>query len=101
MSEVLLIMTKKSFGCVGVINKSKKIIGIITDGDLRRNMNHKIINKMASEIMTKKPLVADKNTLVGEAINLMNAKKITSLFICDKLKPIGIVHIHDLLRLST
>ena len=101
MSKVLLIITKKSFGCVGVINKLNKIIGIITDGDLRRNMNYKIINKTASEIMTKKPLVADKNTLVGEAINLMNAKKITSLFICDKLKPIGIVHIHDLLRLST
>ena len=51
--------------------------------------------------MTKKPTVATKQMLVGEAINLMNTKKITSLFICDKKKPIGIVHIHDLLRLTS
>tara|TARA_B110000438_G_C15724283_1_gene611241 strand:- start:24 stop:980 length:957 start_codon:yes stop_codon:yes gene_type:complete len=101
MSNVLLVMTKKSFGCVGVVNKLNKIIGIITDGDLRRNMNYKIISKTALEVMTKKPLVADKETLVGEAINIMNAKKITSLFICEKMKPIGIVHIHDLLRVSS
>ena len=50
--------------------------------------------------MTKNPTIADKNTLVGEAINIMNEKKITSLFVCNKMKPIGIVHIHDLLRLS-
>lgn len=98
MSNTLLIMTKKSFGCVGVVNKAKKLIGIITDGDLRRNMNKHIINKKASEVMTKKPTVANKKTFVGEAINIMNEKKITSLFICDKNTPLGIVHIHDLLR---
>ena len=51
--------------------------------------------------MTKKPTVADQNLLVGEALNIMNNKKITSLFICIKTKPIGIIHIHDLLRLSS
>ena len=101
MSSVLLKMTKKSFGCVGVINSSKNLIGIITDGDLRRNMNKNIINKTASEVMTKTPTIAKNDTLVGEAINIMNAKKITSLFVCNKKKPIGIVHIHDLLRLSS
>ncbi len=101
MSKVLLIITKKSFGCVGVINKSKNLIGIITDGDLRRNMKKDIINKMAYEVMTKNPKVVKVNTLVGEALNIMNSKKITSLFICAKAKPIGIVHIHDLLRLSS
>ena len=100
MSSTLLTMTKKSFGCVGVINKSKNLIGIITDGDLRRNMNKNIINKTASEVMTRNPTVGEKETLVGEAISIMNAKKITSLFVCNKMKPIGIVHIHDLLRLS-
>ena len=94
-------MPKKSFGCVGVINSSKNLIGIITDGDLRRNMNKNIINKTASEVMTKNPTFAKKDTLVGEAINTMNSKKITSLFVCNKKKPIGIVHIHDLLRLSS
>ena len=101
MSSVLLKMTKKSFGCVGVINSSKNLIGIITDGDLRRHMNKNIINKTASEVMTKTPTTAKKDTLVGEAINIMNTKKITSLFVCNKKKPIGIVHIHDLLRLSS
>ena len=77
------------------------MIGIITDGDLRRNMDKNIISKRAKEIMTKKPKTADEQTLVGEAINIMNTKKITSLFVCKKNKPIGIIHIHDLLRLST
>ena len=51
--------------------------------------------------MTKNPTIADKNMLVGEAINLMNKKKITSLFVCDRKVPIGIIHIHDLLRLTS
>ena len=101
MSNVLIKMTKKSFGCVGVVNKSQNLIGIITDGDLRRNMNLTIINKSAEQVMTKNPTFVDKSMLVGEAINIMNEKKITSLFICKKTKPIGIIHIHDLLRLSS
>ena len=64
-------------------------------------MNRNIITKTASQVMTKNPTIADTNTLVGEAINIMNAKKITSLFICKKKKPIGIIHIHDLLRLRS
>ena len=55
----------------------------------------------ASEIMTKNPTLGDKNMLVGEAINMMNTKKITSLFVCEKKIPLGIVHIHDLLRLTS
>ena len=101
MSSALITMTKKSFGCIGVINKSSKLVGIITDGDLRRNMDQSIILKKASQIMTRKPTVVDKETLVGEAINIMNENGITSLFVCNKMKPIGIVHIHDLLRLSS
>ena len=101
MSKALLTMTQKSFGCVGVVNKKKQITGIITDGDLRRKLNSKFFQKKASEIMTKNPTLANKNMLVGEAINLMNTKKITSLFICDKKVPLGIVHIHDLLRLTS
>ena len=101
MSKALITMTKKSFGCIGVINKNEQIVGIITDGDLRRKLNSKFFEKKASEIMTKNPTLANKKMLVGEAINLMNTKKITSLFICDKKKPLGIVHIHDLLRLTS
>ena len=101
MSIALLTMTKKSFGCVGVIDSKNQIVGIITDGDLRRKLNSKFFEKKASEIMTKNPTLADKNMLVGEAINIMNTKKITSLFVCEKKKPLGIVHIHDLLRLTS
>ncbi len=101
MSKALLTMTKKSFGCIGVINNKNQIVGLITDGDLRRKLNSKFFAKKAKEIMTKNPTIANKDMLVGEAINLMNTKKITSLFICDKKIPIGIVHIHDLLRLTS
>ena len=101
MTKALLTMTKKSFGCVGVVNNNKKLIGIITDGDLRRNMNDNLFNLKALNLMTKYPSTGNKDMLVGEALNLMNNKKITSLFICEKNKPVGIIHIHDLLRLSS
>ena len=100
MNKTLITMTKKSFGCIGVINNSKKLVGIITDGDLRKKMNNKLFNLKASELMTKKPTTGNKDMLIGEALNIMNSKKITNLFICEKKKPIGIIHIHDLLRLS-
>ena len=101
MTKTLITMTKKSFGCIGVINHKKNLVGIITDGDLRRSMNDSFFNLKAVDLMTKKPTTGEKNMLIGEALNTMNSKKITSLFICEKNKPIGIIHIHDLLRLST
>tara|TARA_B100002052_G_scaffold14069_1_gene11339 strand:- start:96 stop:1052 length:957 start_codon:yes stop_codon:yes gene_type:complete len=101
MSKTLITMTKKSFGCIGVIDSKKKLIGIITDGDLRRNMNNNLFNLKASSLMTKKPSTGNRDMIVGEALNIMNYKKITSLFICEKNKPIGIIHVHDLLRLSS
>ena len=100
MDKALIIMTKKSFGCIGVISNSRKLIGIITDGDLRKKMNNKLFNLTDSELMTKNPTTGEKNMLIGEALHIMNNKKITNLFICEKNKPIGIIHIHDLLRLS-
>ena len=101
MSKTLITMTKKSFGCIGIINNSNKLVGIITDGDLRKNMNSNFFTLKASELMTKNPTTGDKNMIIGEALNIMNSKKITNLFICEKNKPIGIIHIHDLLRLSS
>jgi len=101
MSKAIIAMTKKSFGCLGVLDNRNKIIGIITDGDLRRKLNSKFFDKKTHEIMTKNPTIANKDMLVGEAINIMNNKKITSLFVCENRIPIGIVHIHDLLRLTS
>ncbi len=101
MSRALITMTRKSFGCIGVIDSKKRIVGVITDGDLRRKINSEFLEKKASEIMTKNPTVANKDMLVGETLNLMNKKKITSLFVCENKKPLGIIHIHDLLRLTS
>ena len=101
MDKALIEMTKKSFGCLGIINNQKKLIGIITDGDLRRKMNSDLINKSVKAVMKKKPLTIDEDFLIGEALNLMNNKKITSLFICKKNEPMGIIHIHDCLRITT
>ena len=101
MTKTLITMTKKSFGCVGVINKGQKLVGIITERYLIKKMNNKLFDLKACEIMTRKPTTVDKNMLVGEVLNIMNKKKITNLFICEKNKPVGIIHIHDLLRLSS
>ena len=68
-------MSKKSFGVIGVKNTKGELTGIITDGDLRRNINNNLINKKASDIMTRKPKLVSEKTLVGEALNLMNSKK--------------------------
>ena len=69
--------------------------------DLRRKMDSTFLQKTSKEIMTKDPLLISEDILVSEAINLMNSNKITSLFVCNKHKPVGIVHIHDLLRLTS
>ena len=97
MKSVIIEMTKKSFGHVGVKNKNQ-LIGIITDGDLRRNINKQFFEK-ANMIMTPKPKLIKKDILVLEALNIMNKNKITCLFIVNDEKnktPIGIIHIHDL-----
>ena len=79
MGNMLIIMTEKRLGCIGIINHNKDLIGIITDGDLRRNMNKNLLNQKITDIMTKKPKVISREKLAVEALNLMNSKKITSL----------------------
>ena len=101
MKSVIIEMTKKSFGHVGVKNKKSELIGIITDGDLRRNINNHLIESKAKMIMTQRPKLVNQNILVIDALNIMNKNKITCLFVVDKEKnksPIGIVHIHDCIR---
>ncbi len=102
MKDVIIEMTKKSFGHVGVIDKKKKIVGIITDGDLRRGLNAKFLEKFAKDIMTKKPLIIPDSLPLLDALYIMNKNKITCLFISKNKslsEPIGIIHIHDCLRL--
>jgi arabinose-5-phosphate isomerase len=95
-------MSSKGFGCVGIISTdNKKLLGIITDGDLRRNMTKGLLEKKVEQIMTVNPLTLKPETLVSEALNLMNEKSITNIFVTQKDKPVGIVHMHEILRLST
>ena len=99
MSDALLVMTTKSFGCVGVIRDDGRLIGIITDGDLRRHMSSALLDSSAAAIMTHGPRTIRPSALAAEAVATMNAKAITSLFaVDDEQRPAGIVHIHDCLR---
>ena len=99
MKNAILEITRKSFGHVIVTNKSSKIVGIITDGDLRRAVNKNLLDKKVSLIMNRDPFVIKGDLLCTEALSLMNDKKISCLFVENKMKPIGIVHIHDCLNL--
>lgn len=98
MGDVILTMTKMAFGCAGVVNSDKKLIGIITDGDLRRHLSVDLLGKKAFDVMTNSPLTINQDIFATEATKIMNDKKITSMFVIDKDLPIGIIHIHDCLR---
>jgi arabinose-5-phosphate isomerase len=98
MSEALLVMTAKRFGCVGVTDAAGKLVGIVTDGDLRRHMGEDLLRQKASAVMTRKPLTVAPTILAAQALGFMNERAITTLFIVENGVPIGIVHIHDVLR---
>jgi arabinose-5-phosphate isomerase len=97
MSEALLTMSEKRFGCVGVTDAGGRMCGIITDGDLRRHMAD-LMGKSAAEVMTRSPQVIAPEILAAEALKVMNEKRITVLFVATEGKPVGILHVHDLLR---
>jgi len=98
MGEALLVMTSQSFGCVGVLDDSNSIIGIVTDGDLRRNMGPKLLEQAVELIMTRYPVTVSPDTLAARALEIMNSRSITVLFVVEDNKPVGILHVHDLLR---
>lgn len=97
MSQALLVMTEKRFGCVGVQDQTGLLSGLITDGDLRRHMDG-LLGLTAGQVMTAKPRTVEPDMLAAEALRLMNEWRITVLFVVEAGKPVGILHIHDLLR---
>ncbi len=97
MSQALLVMTEKRFGCVGVLDQTGQLGGLITDGDLRRHMDG-LLGLTAGQVMTAKPRTVGPDMLAAEALRLMNQWRITVLFVVQDGKPVGILHIHDLLR---
>jgi arabinose-5-phosphate isomerase len=98
MSDALVEMSSKGFGCVGITDARGHIVGIVTDGDLRRHMRPDLMTATVDEVMTKNPKTIGRDLLAGEALEILNSSKITALIVTDANKPVGIVHLHDLLR---
>lgn len=98
MSDALVTMTAKALGCLGIVDKKGKLVGVVTDGDLRRHMGANLLSAKAGDIMTPKPKTIEPGMLASAALELINASRITTLFVVTNGKPIGIVHVHDLLR---
>jgi arabinose-5-phosphate isomerase len=98
MSEAIVEMSAKGFGCVAVTDTDGKLAGVITDGDLRRHMRVDLLQAPVDEIMTPAPKTVRPDQLLGEALQLLNASKITALIVVEAERPVGIVHFHDLLR---
>ncbi len=101
MHEALLRMTEKRFGCLGATAASGRLVGIVTDGDLRRHMGPDLLARSVGEVMTREPRTITADALAAEALHAMNARArpITALFVVDREhRPVGILHVHDLLR---
>lgn len=98
MSEALVTMTSKALGCLGVVDKKGRLVGVITDGDLRRHMGQTLLSAKAGDVMTRNPKVIEPDMLASAALEMINAARITTLFVIEDDKPIGVVHVHDLLR---
>jgi arabinose-5-phosphate isomerase len=102
MSEAIPLMTEKALGCVGILDAERRLVGIITDGDLRRNMGERLFSSTVDQVMTPRPQTIRPQALAAEALGRMNApaRPITSLFVVDEEEQqvLGILHIHDLLR---
>ena len=97
MSEAIITMSAKGFGAVGVVD-GDRLVGVITDGDLRRHLNDEILRQPVEYVMSKAPKTVEKDVLVGVALETMNSAKISSLFVTDGGKLVGLLHMHDLLR---
>jgi arabinose-5-phosphate isomerase len=100
MSDAIVEMTAKGFGCVGITAKNGDLIGIITDGDLRRHMSEKLLSQSVDDVMTRNPKTVRPDQLAGEAMGILNAVKVNVLFVLEHNKPIGLVRFHDLLRIG-
>jgi arabinose-5-phosphate isomerase len=98
MSEAIVVMTEKALGCLGVVDGDGMLQGIITDGDLRRHMGSSLLGKRTAEIMTPAPKTVAPDLLASAALEVINASAITTLFVVEDGRPVGIIHVHDLLR---
>jgi arabinose-5-phosphate isomerase len=98
MSNAIVEMSAKGFGCVGIADGTGRLLGIVTDGDLRRHMRPDLLDAKVEDVMTQGPITVRTDQLASEVLEILNSSKITALFVVDDSKPVGIVHLHDLLR---
>jgi arabinose-5-phosphate isomerase len=100
MAEAIVVMTEKAFGCLGVVDGEGVLTGIITDGDLRRHMGDGLLARRTGDIMTPGPKTVTVDLMASAALEVINALSITALFVVEDGRPVGILHIHDLLRVG-
>ncbi|HEX5317911.1 MAG TPA: KpsF/GutQ family sugar-phosphate isomerase [Stellaceae bacterium] len=99
MSEAILVMTAKSFGCVGARGEDGRLVGVVTDGDLRRHMDNGLLGLRVGDVMHPDPKTIASGALAAEALGVMNRLAITALFVVDEAQqPTGFIHLHDCLR---
>ena len=98
MSEAILIMSARPFGCVGIVDGEGSLVGIVTDGDLRRHMQADLLTLTARQVMTPAPKTIRPQALAAEAVGYLNANRILSLFVVEGGKPVGLVQLYDCLR---
>ncbi len=101
MDQALLLMTGKGFGCLGALDPDGRLLGVLTDGDLRRAMGPDLLNRRVCDVMSTDPRTIGPDALAADALRAMNAvpRPVTSLFVLDAdRRPLGILHVHDLLR---
>jgi arabinose-5-phosphate isomerase len=100
LREAIVTLSKKRFGCVCIVGEDGKLAGIITDGDLARNLDRNLGALSVDDIMTRAPKTVDPDMLTGEAIAILDENRISALVVVEDGKPVGIVHFHDLLRIG-
>lgn len=98
MSQAILAMSEKSFGCVGVTDASRRLVGIVTDGDLRRHMGPDLLCTPIEIVMTRNPRSVAPDAIASAALEIMNSSKIMAVFVVEEGRPVGILHLHDVLR---
>jgi arabinose-5-phosphate isomerase len=98
LSDAIMEMTSKRFGVTGVVDAAGMLVGVITDGDLRRSFSGTFVDRPVAEVMTRTPRSIAPDLLATEVLAELNDSGITTLFVVDDRRPVGIVHVHDLLR---
>jgi arabinose-5-phosphate isomerase len=98
LPQVIMEMTGKRLGCVGVTDDEGRLVGVITDGDLRRHLSPDMMGATAEQLMSRAPKTIRPKALAAEALGEMNKRQITTLFVVDQNRPLGVVHVHDCLR---